>query len=507
MEWTILGIYFPAKNGYEVGDGFTVARGAPYATDTTKILWRGGRVSDIKDAGGGGEGRAAEGTGYRQELNRALRFRHLLVYGMVFMVPIAPMGIYGFVVGPASGMVPLVYIVGVVAMFFTALSYRWMSQEFPMSGSVYSYVQRGLNAHVGFLAGWMIMADYLLAPALLYGFTGVWLNALVPQVPIWVFIILFVAVNTFVTGRGITIAASTNFVLLAMELIALAIFVGFAIKYVFVDGGGTGGLSLDPIYQPKNVDLGFIAAATSIAVLSFLGFDGISTLAEETHQPERTVGNATVAALIILGSIFILETYLAALVQPNIKGLDPDLAFFEVGRVAGGAFLYYLLLIVNVIGIGIANALAAQLAISRVLYSVSRDGMLPASGFLSKVHPRYRTPFNATLFVGVVTLAIALIFSTETITKFVNFGALTAFMALNLSVLVYFFFRRGRRGPKGIVLYLLFPLLGLFIIAYVWSGFDAGTFIFGFSWMAVGLVIAAVKTRGFREKPAVIEEL
>ena len=455
----------------------------------------------------GGEVRAAEGGGYRQELNRVLGFKHLLAYGMVFMVPIAPMGIYGFVVGPASGLVPLVYLIGVAAMFFTAFSYRWMSQEFPIAGSVYSYVQRGLNAHVGFLAGWMIMADYLLAPALLYGFTGTWLNALVPQVPIWVFIVAFVAINTFVTGRGITVTARTNFVLLALELVALAVFIAIAIKYVFLDGGGTGGLSLDPFYQPGNVDLGFIGAATSIAVLSFLGFDGISTLAEETERPERTVGNATVAALLILGTIFIVQTYLAALVQPGFKNLDPELAFFEIGRAAGGPFLYYFLLVVNVIAVGIANALAAQLAISRILYSVSRDGMLPASRFLSRVHPRYRTPLNATVFVGVVTLAVAVVFGLETITKFVNFGALTAFMALNLSVFVYFFIRRGQRGLRGLIFYLLFPLLGFAIIFYVWFNFDAGTFLFGFLWLAAGLIVGAVKTKGFRERPAVIQEL
>ena len=313
----------------------------------------------------------------------------------------------------------------------------------------------------------------------------------------------FVAINTFITGRGITVTARTNFVLLVLELIALAIFVAIAIKYVFIDGGGTGGLSLDPIYQPGNVDLGFIGAATSIAVLSFLGFDGISTLAEETERPERTVGNATVAALLILGAIFVTETYLAALVQPDFKGLDPELAFFEIGRVAGGPFLYYLLLVVNVIAVGIANALAAQLAISRILYSVSRDGMLPASGFLSSVHPRYRTPFNATVFVGVVTLA----FELDTITKFVNFGALTAFMALNVSVVSYCFIKRGRRSGRDLIFYLLFPLLGFLIIFYVWSNFDAGTFLFGALWLAVGIIIGAVKTKGFRERPAVIEEL
>ncbi len=452
-----------------------------------------------------------EGTvgvgGYRQELNRALGFKHLLAYGMVFMVPIAPVATYGFVVGPASGMVPLVYLIGIAAMFFTAFSYRWMSQEFPTAGSVYSYVQRDLNAHVGFLAGWMIMAGYLLAPALLYGFTGTWLNALVPQVPIWVFIVTFVVINTFVTGRGITVTARTNFVLLALELVALAAFIAVAIKYVFIDGGGTGGLSLDPLYQPGNVDLGFLGAATSIAVLSFLGFDGISTLAEETERPERTVGNATVAALLILGVIFVVQTYLAALVQPNFEGLDPAGAFFDIARTAGGPFLYYLLLIVSIIAAGIANALAAQLAISRIIYSVSRDGMLPASRFLSRVHQRYRTPFNATVFVGVVTLSVALIFDLVTVAKFVSFGALTAFMALNVSVIAYFFIRRGRRSGRDFVFYLIFPLLGFLIIFYVWFNFDAGTFLFGLLWLAAGIIIGAVKTKGFREKPTIVQGL
>lgn len=181
--------------------------------------------------------------------------------------------------------------------------------------------------------------------------------------------------------------------------------------------------------------------------------------------------------------------------------------FFQIGREAGGAFLYYFLLIVNVKAVGIANALAAQTAIARILYSVSRDDMLPASGFLSKIHPRYRTPLNATVFIGVVTLLVALVFSVETITKFVNFGALTAFMALNFAVFFYFFVKRGRRGGAGFVKYLLFPLLGFAIIAYVWSGFDSGTFVFGFLWLFVGVLIGAVKTGYYRHKPAVVEDL
>lgn len=448
-----------------------------------------------------------EGSGYRQELRRALGFRDLLVYGMVFMVPIAPMGIYGFVAGEAFGMVPLVYLVGIIAMTFTALSYRQLSRVFTYAGSVYSYVQRGFNPHVGFVAGWMILADYLLVPALLYAFSATWLHAAVPQVPFFIYVIVFIAIVTFINVRGVTIAAKANFVLLAIEIVALLIFLGFAIDFVFIRGGGTGGFSLKPLYQPEHVGAGFIATATSIAVLSFLGFDAISTLAEETERPERTVGNATVVALILLGSIFMVQTYAAGLVQPNYQNLDPALAFFQVGRQAGGPFLYYLLLFVNVIAAGIANTLVAQLAISRILYSISRDELLPFSGFLSRIHPTYRTPANATLVVAVISIALALIVPLETITKFVNFGALTAFMALNLTVFVYFFLKQRRRGLKGVFTYLILPLLGFLIIAYVWHGFDTLTFAFGFGWMAVGIILGAVKSRGYREVPAALKDI
>jgi amino acid transporter len=445
--------------------------------------------------------------GYNQELRRVLSFKDLLIYGMVFMVPIAPMGVYGIVSNQSFGMVPLVYLVGIIAMVFTAFSYSKMSKEFPIAGSVYSYVQRGLNPHVGFLSGWMILVDYILAPALLYAFSGLWLNSLIPSVPSIVWILLFIVINTVVNACGVKLAAKTNFVLLGIELIALLIFIGYAIKFVFVDGLGTGGLSLAPLFQPEHVNLKFLATATSIAALSFLGFDGISTLAEETKDPKKTVGRATIAALVILGLIFMLETYMAALIHPHYKGLNPDMGFFDIAKEAGGNFLYYLLIIVNVVAVGIANALAAQSAISRILFSMSRDKLLPGSSFLGKVHPKFQTPFNATVFVGVLSIVVAKFLSIETIIKFVNFGALTSFMVLNLTVIVFFYFKKKQRGLGGFVKNFFFPLLGFAVIAFVWSGFDKMTFIVGFSWLAIGIIVGAVKSKGYKEVPATLTDI
>lgn len=428
-----------------------------------------------------------EGSGYVQELDRRLGIGHLVVYGMVFMVPTAPFAVYGYVAHAGYGMVPLVYLVGIVAMFFTALSYKQLSGVFPFAGSVYSYVQRGLHPYAGFIAGWMILADYLLLPGLLYAFSASWLQGLVPSVPGYVWIIAFVAFNTLINIIGVKLQARTSFLLLSIELVALAIFIVIALKFVLIDGHGAGGWSIKPFYQPEHLNWSFIATATSIAALSFLGFDAISTLAEEVRNPEKTVGTATVVTLLLLGSIFILQTYVAALAYPDYQSLDQQLGFFDIARHVGGPWLSALLIVVSVIATGIANALAAQSAIGRVLYAMGRDGTLPFAGFLAQVHPRFKTPVNSMLLVGVISALVGICIPEEMIIKLVNFGALTAFMLLNVTVVVLFYFRK--KMYRNFFKYLLFPLLGLAVVAFVWSGYDKVTFIFGGVWLIVGLAI------------------
>ncbi len=435
-------------------------------------------------------------SSYRQELDRTLSLPHLVVYGMIFMVPIAPFAVYGFVAHESYGMVPLVYLVGIVAMFFTAMSYKQLSGEFPIAGSVYSYVQRGLNPYLGFIAGWMILADYLLVPSLIYAFSASWLQGLLPGVPAYVWILVFVIINTLINILGIKLQARANFILLFVELIALGIFIALAVNFVFIEGHGAGGWSVKPFFQPQHLNWGFIATATSIAALSFLGFDAVSTLAEETRNPHKTVGNATIVSLLLLGSIFILQTYLAALAHPDYQSLDPKLGFFNIAREVGGPWLYLLLILVNVIAAGIANALAAQSAIARILYSMGRDKALPLCGFFSRVHPRWKTPVNATLLVAALSVLLAVFVPEEAILKLVNFGALTAFILLNVTVFAFFYLKKKRHG--NIFRYLLFPLLGLLIVGFVWSGFDRVTFLFGGAWLIAGLIIGYFKRAEFK---------
>jgi len=430
-------------------------------------------------------------AGYTQQLDRRLKLRHLLVYGMVFIVPIAPVAVYGFVAHASQGMVPLVYLVGMVAMFFTALSYKQLSAEFPFAGSVYAYVRRGINPFLGFIAGWMILADYLLVPAVIYIFVSNWIGGLVPGVPHWVWIVALLAITTAINVLGVRLQSRAHFVLLALELVALAIFVVLAIRFVFVLGHGTGGFSWAPLYQPGHLSWSFIATATTIAALSFLGFDAISTLAEESQNPRRDIGTATVLTLLVLGALFVLQTWLAALAHPDYANLDDNLGFFQIARDVGGTALFVLFIVVKALATGVASALASQSAISRILFAMGRDRALPFSGFLAKVDARFKTPANAIAFVAVLSLVLSLSVPIVVLLHLVNFGALASFLLLNLSVPLYFWLHRGERAR--LLRHIVMPLCGFAIVGFIFTGFDRTTFLFGGAWLVAGLLMATFR--------------
>ena len=439
-----------------------------------------------------------EQFGYKQELKRSLSLWDLVVYGLLFMVIIAPHSIFGYVNHDSQGMAPLVYMVGFVAMVFTAFSYVQMSRRFPIAGSVYSYVQRGINPHVGFIAGWLILLDYVFVPSLLYLFVGNWCHSLIPAVPAWIWIGLFILVNTAINYKGVETTARIEFIFFIIEIgIVLVIVIG-GLKFV-LGGGGAGEISMAPIYQPDKVNLSFIASACSIAALNFLGFDGISTMAEETKNPEKNVGKAIIIALFVIGLVFFLQTYVVCLMEPDHTKYDQSTALFDASAAAIGEWFRIVLLVVNILAVGVANTLNAQAACSRVLYSMSRDKLLP--GFLSKVHPKFQTPYAAIVFIGLISATCAAIFEDTQLTRLVNFGAITSFIMLNIAVFWFFFVKEGQRDLKGVWKFFICPAIGTIILSYVWSGFDWLTQVIGFIWLGIGLVIGFVKSKGYKEVP------
>ncbi|APH06903.1 APC family permease [Bacillus weihaiensis] len=425
-----------------------------------------------------------ENFGYKQELKRSLTFWDLLIYGLVFMVPIAPFGIYGHVAAGSNGMVALAYLIGMVGMIFTALSYARMSEAFPIAGSVYSYAQRGINEHVGFFAGWVILLDYILIPSLLYLVSAAALANIVPEVPIFVWLLLFIGINTVINVRGIEFTAKANKIIVVLELIVLAIFITAATIAV-VQGVNGAEFTFKPLYDRDAFDLNVVMGAVSIAVLSFLGFDAISTLAEETKGGKKVVGRAVIFSLLVVGLLFIIQTWVAALIWPDYTTFEnADVAFYQIAEMAGGPWLKWMTILATALAWGIADALVAQAAISRILYSMARDKKLP--GILSKVHPKFKTPYASTILVAIISLIVTTIFAStiNSLASLVNFGALTAFLFLHLSVINYFI---RKQKSKDFFNHLLMPIIGFVIIGYVWFSLDPTSKQLGFIWMAIGL--------------------
>ena len=422
--------------------------------------------------------------GYEPQLRRSLTTKDLVIYGMIFMVPIAPYSVFGFVWEVSRGMVPLAYFVGLVGMFFTALSYAAMSRAFPLAGSVYTYTQRGLHEVAGFFAGWLILLDYILVPSLLYLFSVVALRPLFPSVPAGMWLVGFISFNAAVNLFGIEFTARVNRYMLLLELTTLGLFLGLGMARLY-GGAGAGHLTLHPIYDPPLFSIQMVAGATSIAVLSFLGFDGISTLAEESRASQNAVGRATILSLLLIGVLFMLQTWVATDLAAGMRFSSPATAFYDIAQLAGGPWLRLATIIAVVLASAIANAMAAQAAVSRILFAMARDGKLPR--VLAKVHPRYQTPYVSTLVVALVSLLVGLFFAerVDALASIVNFGALASFVLLHLSVINHYFVR-GKSGDW--LRHLALPTAGLMIVLYVLIEMQGAAQLLGATWILIGAV-------------------
>jgi amino acid transporter len=452
---------------------------------------------DIEEAAGATPGE----LGYKPELKRALSVTDLVVYGLIFISPIAPFSGFGIVFNASHGMVALVYAIGVVAMSLTAISYMTMSEAFPVAGSVYSYARLGIGEGAGFLAGWAMLLDYLLIPSLAYLACGIALKDAWELPPIWAWLVLFLTVNTILNLAGIDNVARANRALLALQGVLLALFLIFGIRGV---ARGTGGahLALQPFFDPKQFSVGLIFGAVSLGVLSFLGFDGISTLAEEAKGGRKSVGKATAIALALAAVLFIVQNYVAGLFVLGRTTFPPGqptyAAFYAIAGTAGGEWLRFATSVLGVVFAGAAGALAAQAATARLLFAMARDRRLPH--FLAHVSARRRVPNRALLLVAALTLAIGIAFLSriELLVSIVSFGALTGFVMLHLSVVVHFVLRQRSRA---FVRHLIVPVLGSAVLLYVMVNMDWNAKVVGLSWLAVGLVLyAASRVRGGTER-------
>ncbi|QRX94081.1 APC family permease [Streptomyces noursei] len=439
--------------------------------------------------------RAHDGTG---ALRRTLSFRDLVVYGLLFIAPMAPVGIFGTLQATSRGAITAVYVVATVAMAFTAYSYAQMVRVVPKAGSVYAYARVGLGEGAGFVAGWMAMLDYLLIPAVAYLFSGIALHALVPQVHQWVWTAVAVVVTTLLNLWGVRTAAVVGFAVLALEIAVLVVFVVTAVWALAAHGAqrgwavpltGEGGFSLDAVL-----------AAVSVAVLSYLGFDAIASFAEEASGGSRRVARAVVTCLVVAGVLFAVQTYLAALLAPMsaaelaAKPGEQGAAFYMTVDSAVGGWLHDLVAVSKAIGAAFA-ALAGQAAAGRLLFAMARDRRLP--GAMAKVDVGSGVPRRALLGAALVTLVAAVWAAArddglDRLSSIVNVGALSAFALLHASVIGWFRFRR-QGAPPSVLRHVVVPLLGLAVVVAVVVEASPTAQIVGGVWLLVGLVVLAVQ--------------
>ncbi|MEV8230214.1 APC family permease [Streptomyces sp. NPDC079167] len=431
-------------------------------------------------------------------LRRTLGFRDLVVYGLLFIAPMAPVGVFGTLDAKSGGAVALVYLVATVVMAFTAFSYAQMVRVAPLAGSVFAYARKGLGEGPGFIAGWMAMLDYLLIPAVAYLFSGIAMNALVPEVSRWVWTAIAVVVTTLLNLWGVRAAARVGFAVLAMEIVVLLVFVVAAVVVLARDGAQRGWLS--PLTGDTGFSMTAVLGAVSVAVLSYLGFDAIASFAEEVTGGSAKVARAVLFCLVLAGALFVVQSYLAALLEPVSSAelaADPvkqGSAFYDAVDASVGSWLHDLVAVSKAIGAAFA-ALAGQAAAGRLVFAMGREGRLPS--FLSRVDSRSGVPRVAIACAAVVTLVAAVWAARrddglDHLVSVVNVGALTAFVLLHASVVGWFAVRR-MEGPPNLWRHIVVPVVGAGVLVAVILEATKSAQLVGVCWLGIGLVVLAVQ--------------
>ncbi len=441
------------------------------------------------------ESEAGEG-----HLRRALGLPSLVLFGLVYMVPLTVFTTYGIVTEITGGRLSVAYLVTLAAMVFTARSYARMAAAYPVAGSAYTYSQRSFGAPIGFLAGWSLLLDYLFLPMLNYLVIGIYLNAAIPAIPPWLIVVVTIAIVTVLNIVGIVSVARANFLIIALQAVFIVVFI--VLVLVTLSGSGTVDL-LAPLAGDDSAP-GFspVLAGAAILCLSFLGFDAVSTLSEEAKDPTRSVPRAIMIATLVSGLIFIALSYLGQLVFPSNEFADVDAGALDVMTTAGGQFLETFFTAAYVAG-ALGSAITSQASVARILYAMGRDGILPRPIF-GHVSPRFSTPVYAILVVSVVSL-LAVVIDLATLASVVSFGALVAFSAVNLSVIKHYFVDRAERGGWGVFNNLILPFIGFAFTVWLWTNLSGLTLVIGLCWLTAGFVWLAVVTRGFQRPTPVLE--
>jgi putrescine importer len=435
-------------------------------------------------------------TAASPHLKRVLSLWDLVYYGIILTSPIAAVPLFGEAQVLSRGHAVTTLLLAMVAMSVTAVSFGRMASVYPSSGSVYSYVSKTMNPHVGFILGWTMFLEYLFQPIQNSLYAVLAIRRMVPQIPFAVLAAIIVALITILTVQGIKFNARTNEILLGFMVLVTAAFLVLSVHYVILHKQVSGLFSLQPIYDPATFNLRALAAGTSFAALVFIGFDGVSILAEEVKNPKRNVLLAAVLVCIFTGLFSGLQVYLAQRVWPDHSTLqNPETAFMDVARIAGGSFLfsaYGVVLIVSSLACGLAGHVGA----ARLLYCMGRDEVIPKKVF-GHLSPRRGNPLYNELIVGATSYVAVLAIPWQRAAEIVTFGALLAFTAVNLAALFHFWFSPENAGRRKFLADAFVPGFGAVFCFGLLLGLQSWTKYAGLTWLVIGFVYAAIRTRMF----------
>ena len=428
-------------------------------------------------------------------LQRVLGTPELVLFGLAYMVPLTVFSTYGVVTEITEGHLAGAYTLTTVAMLFTAFSYGRMVVALPSAGSAYSYTQSTFGRHVGFLAGWSLLLDYVFLPMINYLIIGIFVHASWPALPAWLVVLVAVGTVTALNVLGIKMVARMNVVLVAAQGIFIVVFLVTAFAHL----AGSGAPSVTDAFFGNGAHFSALMGGAAILCLSFLGFDAISTLSEETRDAQRTLPRAILLVTLTGGVLFVGLALVSHLVFPDYTAFSSvDAAATDVMERAGGAFLVSFFTAASVAG-AFASAMASQASVARILFAMGRDGVLPRSVF-GRLSPRFNTPVPAVLIVGALSLS-ALVVSLELAAAMISFGALVAFSMVNLAVIKHYLIDRRQRSATDLLRHGLVPAIGFGVTAWLWTSLTSLTFTVGLSWLGVGFVYLLVLTRGFTRKP------
>lgn len=435
----------------------------------------------------------------KTRLRKSLKLWQVVMMGLAYLTPMTVFDTFGIVSGISDGHVPASYLLALAGVLFTAISYGKLVRQFPEAGSAYTYAQKSINPHVGFMVGWSSLLDYLFLPMINVLLAKIYLSALFPEVPPWVWVVTFVAILTAANLKSVNLVANFNTLFVLVQISIMVVFI-FLVVQGLHKGEGVGTVwSLQPFIS-ENAHLIPIITGATIVCFSFLGFDAVTTLSEETPDAARVIPKAIFLTAVYGGVIFIAASFFMQLFFPDISRFkDPDAALPEIALYVGGKLFQSIFLCTTFVNT-LASGLASHASVSRLLYVMGRDNVFPERVF-GYVHPKWRTPALNVIMVGIVALS-ALFFDLVTATALINFGALVAFTFVNLSVFNHFWRRKGmNKSWKDHFHYLLMPLVGALTVGVLWVNLESTSLTLGLVWASLGGAYLWYLIRRYRKVP------